>query len=72
MNIAVTGTAGPGFVTAYPCGSVRPNASNLNFGFADTISNAVVAKIGTGGKVCLFNSTATHLIVDVNGYFPAS
>jgi hypothetical protein len=36
-----------------------------------TIANAVIAKVGTGGKVCMYNLTATHIIVDVNGYFPA-
>ncbi len=29
-------------------------------------------KVGAGGKVCLFAAeSATHLIADVNGYFPA-
>ena len=35
-----------------------------------TIPNAVIAKIGTDGKVCLFNSQPTHLVVDVNGVVP--
>jgi len=73
MNIAVTSTKGGGFVTAYPCGTTRPNASNLNYERkSQTIANAVTAKIGTGGKVCLYTSTATHIIVDVNGYYPAA
>ena len=70
MNIAVTSTKGGGFVTAYPCGATRPNASNLNYERANqTIANAVTAKVGTGGKVCLYTSTATQIIVDVNGYY---
>jgi len=70
MNIAVTSTKGGGFVTAYPCGTKRPNASNLNYERkSQTIANAVTAKIGTGGKVCLYTSAATHIIVDVNGYY---
>jgi len=32
----------------------------------------VIAKVGTGGKVCLYAYGATHLVADVNGYFPAS
>jgi hypothetical protein len=31
----------------------------------------VVAKLGAAGKVCLYTDTTTHLIVDVNGYYPA-
>jgi hypothetical protein len=30
----------------------------------------VIAKVGTGGTVCLFTPTPTHLIVDINGFFP--
>ena len=35
-----------------------------------TIANAVTAKVGAGGAVCIYNEASTHLIVDVNGYFP--
>ena len=31
---------------------------------------AAIVRVGAGGKVCLFNSSPTHLIVDVNGYIP--
>ncbi len=71
LNVAVTGTQGAGFVTVFPCGSDRPNAANLNYSAGETVPNLVIAKIGTGGKVCLFTLAATHLIADVNGYFPA-
>jgi hypothetical protein len=70
LNVTVTEPAAPGFVTVYPCGSERPLASNLNFVAGETIANAVVSKIGTGGNVCLFSSQATQLVVDVNGYYP--
>jgi hypothetical protein len=75
LNVTVTGPAGPGFVTLYPCGPTPestppPLASNLNFSAGQTIANAVVAKIGDGGNVCIFNSQATDLIADVSGYFP--
>jgi hypothetical protein len=71
LNVTVTETKGPGFVTVFPCGVDAPNASSLNFGTADTVPNAVIAKLGVGGKVCLFASATTHLLVDVNGEFPA-
>ncbi|MUH50870.1 MAG: N-acetylmuramoyl-L-alanine amidase [Actinobacteria bacterium] len=47
-----------------------PTASNLNFVAGQTVPNAVIAKLGTNGKVCLYTSAVTHLIVDVNGVFP--
>ncbi len=70
LNVTVTNTAGSGFITVFPCGITPPLASNLNFEQDDTVPNAVIVKVGVGGKVCLLNSAATHLIADVNGYFP--
>ena len=34
-----------------------------------TIANAVITKIGEGGKVCVFTQRSTHLVADVNAYF---
>lgn len=68
LNITVTETAGPGFVTVYPCGTPQPLASNLNFVAGQTVPNAVITKIGSGGRVCVFSSNTAHVIADVNGY----
>ncbi len=62
LNVPVTGTQQPGFVTAWPCGSPMPTASNLNFGTQDTVPNAVIVKVGTEGKVCFYSDAATHLV----------
>lgn len=70
LNVTVTGPGAAGYVTVYPCGIDPPLASNLNFVADQTVPNAVITKIGVGGDVCLFNSQATHLVVDVNGSFP--
>jgi len=69
LNVTVTGTATPGFVTVFPCGSALPTASNLNYGLNTTIPNAVIAKVGIGGKVCFYTHTPTDILADVNGYF---
>jgi len=70
LNVTVAGSLAPGFVTVYPCGIATPLASNVNYNAGSTVANAVVVKIGSDDKVCLFNSSRTHLVVDVNGYFP--
>ena len=70
LNVTVTGAEGDGFVTVYPCGAPQPNASNLNFVRGDTIPNSVFAKLGANASVCLYADAATHLLVDVAGYFP--
>ncbi len=69
LNVTVTGAQASGFITVFPCGSPRPNASNLNYTAGQSIPNAVVSKVGTSGRVCIFTFSATDLIVDVNGYF---
>jgi hypothetical protein len=72
LNITSAGARGTGFITAWPCGSPRPNASNLNYGVGAPVANTAIVKIGTGGKVCLFTAdNDTELIADVNGWFPA-
>lgn len=68
LNVTATETQGSGVVTVYPTGAGRPNASNLNFVEGQTVPNAVTARLGAGGRICLFTVGATHLIVDVAGY----
>jgi hypothetical protein len=70
LNVTVTQPSEPGFVTVYPCGSPLPVASSLNYAAGQTIANAVIAKLGEGGRVCLYTLADTHLVVDVNGYGP--
>ena len=70
LNVTVTEPEAGGFVTVYPCGVERPNASNLNYSAGTTIPNAVTVQLGAGGKVCVFTLATTHLIVDINGYQP--
>lgn len=70
LNVTVTEAQGAGVITVFPCEAGRPTASNLNYVTNTNVPNMVITKIGVGGLVCLFNSAATHLIVDVAGYFP--
>ena len=70
LNVTVTEPELAGYLTVYPCGIEPPLASNLNYVPGQTVANAVLVKVGEGGNVCLFNSTATHIVVDVMGYFP--
>ena len=69
LNVTVTGPVSPGFVTAFPTGQPRPVASNLNYDRGQDVANLVIVPVGAGGKVSLFSSAATHLVVDVAGFF---
>ena len=70
LNVTVNDPALPGFITVYPCGTTRPNASNLNYTTGQTVPNNVIVKVGAAGDVCLFSDQTTNLLVDVNGSFP--
>ena len=70
LNVTVTEAQGAGVITVFPCEAGRPTASNLNYLANTNVPNLVITKIGAGGVVCLFNSAATHLIVDVAGLLP--
>ncbi|MGB0112060.1 MAG: hypothetical protein WBP59_02465, partial [Ilumatobacteraceae bacterium] len=70
LNVTVVDPLSAGYVTVFPCGSTLPLAANLNFVPGDRVPNAVLAKVGTGGEVCVYSSAATDLVVDVNGFVP--
>ncbi|MDQ4088705.1 MAG: hypothetical protein M3163_00120 [Actinomycetota bacterium] len=70
LNVAVTGTTSSSYLTVYPTGQPLPLASNLNFAGGDTVSNRVMAKLGTGGRLTIYNNAGgTDVVVDVNGWY---
>lgn len=69
LNVTVTEPTGLGYATVYPCGAERPLASNLNYVAGQTVPNAVHVAVGTSRKVCVFVTTPTHLVVDLNGWW---
>ncbi len=73
LNVtAIDGSAGT-FLTVYPAGSAVPNASNLNVPAHLNEANLVVAALGSGGQVSLYNSQGSiNVAIDVEGYFAAA
>lgn len=72
VNVTATQVSDPTFVTVWPTGQPRPNASNLNPAPGVDTANLVIATVGTNGSISLYNSTGTtHLLADVTGWFPA-
>jgi hypothetical protein len=69
MNLTSDGAAGTGFVTAYPTDGPFPVASNLNYTAATPVANAALVKLSAAGTLNTFVNVATHVIIDVNGYF---
>lgn len=72
LNITTVGQTGHTFLTVWPTGTPRPLASNLNPNPGIIQPNLVVAKVGDGGQISIFNNTGdVHVIADVQGWFPA-
>jgi hypothetical protein len=70
LNVTAVNPVSRGFLTVYPCGADRPEASSLNYTPGVATANNVVAKVGTNGQVCVFTNQDTDLVVDVAGNFP--
>jgi Protein of unknown function (DUF1501) len=70
MNVTVTAPSVAGFVTVWPTGEEKPNASSLNFVSGQTVPNLVMSKVGANGRVSLeVSDGAADMIADVVGYF---
>jgi Zinc carboxypeptidase len=70
LTVTAVDTSGAGFVTVWPTGAMRPEASNLNVTRAGEVrANTITVRLGTAGSVDLFVQTPTHLIVDLVGLF---
>ncbi len=69
LNVTATGSLRDGYVTVYPCRTSSPDVSSLNYRGGTTVANAVIVPVATDGTICLYSSSPTQLIADVNGWF---
>lgn len=70
FNLTAVGPTAPTYVTAWPTGSARPTASNVNLPAGETRPNLVTVAVGPGQQVSLYNdSGSTNLIVDLTGFY---
>lgn len=73
VNVTVDQPTASGFLTVWPTGEAQPLASSHNFVGGLTVANLVLAKVGAGGQVSIYNSAGdTHIVADVVGYFSGS
>ncbi len=72
LNITSTRSAADGYATVWPCGEPQPNASNLNFQTRRDVANAVVSRVGSNGRVCIFSDKTSDYIVDLTGSFSST
>jgi len=67
-NLTAVGPTGPGFVSAWACGT-RPNASALNYDKAIDRAGHAIVGIDANGTLCMSTYAAAHLLVDVTVTF---
>lgn len=66
INLTVVAPAGDGYLSAYPCDS-SPVVSSVNFTAAADTPNAALVPLDGTGRLCLFSSVDTDVLIDVNG-----
>lgn len=71
MNVTAVGATESTFLTIWPEGPVRPNASSLNpEPSTPPTPNAVTTAISAAGNFQVFNLTGSvDIIIDINGYY---
>lgn len=69
INLTVTEPGSFGFLTAYPCGTEPPLASNLNFVPGESRAVSAIVGIGETGAICVYSNTSYHVVIDVSGYY---
>src|SRR5579872_3616332 len=69
LNITVVPSGGLSFLTIWPTGQAQPVVSTLNAFDGRIVANAATVPAGTNGSVSVFVSDASHVVIDINGYF---
>jgi hypothetical protein len=69
LNVTVVPTAPLEFLTIWPSGQPQPYVSTLNSWDGRIKANAAIVNAGTNGAVSVYVSDASHVVLDINGYF---
>jgi hypothetical protein len=69
-NLTVANAAAPGFLTAWPPTTARPNVSNVNATAAgQDVANLAVVGLSPAGVVSFYSQSGGDLVADVAGWF---
>lgn len=70
LNVTVTNTTSPSFLTVYPPDVSLPEVSNLNYVAGTTRANQVIVRAPASGLVAFYNlAGSVDVVVDIVGYF---
>ena len=72
VALTLTGVnlAGGNWLSAYPAGTAWPGTSSSNSeSWGQAVANLVTVKLGRGGAIDVRSLAASHVVVDVSGYY---
>ena len=69
LNFTAVPPAPLGYLTTWPTGQAKPQASSLNAITGTVTANAAIVPAGTSGSIDVFASNPTDVVIDINGYF---
>ncbi len=69
INATVVPSGPLGYLTLWPTGQAQPLVSTLNALTGGIVANAAIVPAGTNGSISAFVTNASHLVLDINGYF---
>ncbi len=72
VNVTAFTPSAAGSLTVYSSTGTTPGTRDLTFASGITNSTAVIAKLGTDGRLAINSNKATNVAVEVLGYYAAS
>jgi Beta-propeller repeat len=69
LTVVVPSGGSLGYLTAFPAGETLPNASTVNAPSGGVVGSAAIVPAGSSGAISVFASSATDVLIDINGYF---
>jgi len=58
-----------GWIRAFPCDVAEPSVSSLNPQVGRARANSAIVPTAADGTICLTSNVATHVIIDITGWF---
>ena len=69
LSVVATDTRGSGYIQILNCGDTPGAYANLNVSEpGQTIANLAIVELDADGRACVFNQSATDLVIDLQGY----
>ncbi len=69
LNVTVVPPGPLGYLSIWPTGELQPYVSTLNSSDGRVKANAAIVDAGEGGAVSVYMSNASHVVLDIDGYF---